>query len=212
MRKTIKEVYYHTHQVIKKDPELIARISELVSNPDNQNSGKYLCTGLKILAFKSEEDIYLGIDFIKEHVDKFSRILANTYCIDLYSNRRADLSRVLMRIFLDGKHIANLTEDVSENGALKIYNDGCPFGPFIDFNLGHFFKADVMKSVFIVYKEQPRQLESRDRMLKPEPLSIRMPIIDLDHAEMTETFKPLYQESVGKALDELLSAHTLEIS
>ncbi|MFA5024490.1 MAG: hypothetical protein WC523_06075 [Patescibacteria group bacterium] len=205
MNATIKEVYFYTHELIKKNSELINQIKELVMDPANQRSEKYLCTGLKI------DDIYLGIDFVKRHIQKFPKILINTFFIDLQSRQRADLSRVLLRVFVDGVHVANLTEDVSENGAFKIFDEGCFFGPYSDY-LSRFFKPDIAQSVFIVYTEQPlSRRETRNRLLKPPLVPIRMPIIDLEDAALLDPFSSLYQECANEELEKILNQYTLEI-
>ncbi len=175
MKKTIIEVYNHTHKIIKNNQLLLEKIKELVSDVENQNSNKYLCTGLQI------EDIFLGIDFIEKHVEKFPKILGNNLCIDNLSNNQADLSRVLLQIFLNGVHVANLTEDVSENGKYEIFGEGAIFGPYTDF-LVNLFGKEAAKSVFIVYNKKTYKFDV-DRTKKPSPIFIRMPIIDLDHID-----------------------------
>jgi len=172
---TITGVYNHTHQIIKENQLLLNKIKELVSNPENQNSNKYLCTGLQV------EDIFLGIDFIENHVEQFPKILGNTLIIETLSHGQADFSRVLLQIFFNGKHVANLTEDVSENGKYGIFDDGTTFGPYSDY-LGKFYGAFSARSVFIVYDKTPRAFE-KDRLKKPSSTIVRMPIIDIDHIQ-----------------------------
>lgn len=203
METEIRAVHQYTRELIESKPELIQQIKELTMDPANRKSGKYLCTGLKI------NDIYLGLDFIPEHIKKFSRILVNNMLVETYSHGQADLSRVLLKVVVDGVHVANLTEDVSENGTFKIFDEGISFGPYFDY-LKHFFKDDVGKAVFVVYPDTTRSL--RDRLIKPPFMPIRLPIIDLDHVELNDRFYDLYEKFDGQRFNAILKEYTLEIA
>lgn len=195
MHSLILSVYAYTHQLVKNDSELLQKLRELITNPNNRNSNKYLCTGLEV------EGIYLGIDFIMEHIKNFPRILTNTLAIDNLSHQSADLSRVLLKVFIEGKHVANITEDVSENGKYKIYDQGIFFGPYTDY-LQTWFKdsGDLSRAVFVVHNEKFGFVE-RDRVKKPSPIAIRMPIIDLDHIELIQN--ELYEADAERGKKEL---------
>src|SRR5680860_111937 len=182
---TIKDVYGQTHELIKKNPLLMERIKDMAAHSTYQRVEQYLPTGLQI------NGIYLGLDFKPRHINQFLKILVNTIIIDHASSHSADFSRVLLRIMIDGEHVANLTEDVSENGALEIYDKGSLFGPYEDC-LKRNFKNDVERVVFIVY--QKRELKVREGLKISQPLAIRMPIIDLDHIEPIEMLWSLRQD------------------
>lgn len=175
----ILSLYSKTHQQIKNDQHLLSEIKKLVSDGCNTDSNKYLCTGLKI------GNIYLGLDFIKKHIANFSKIYGNTLFIDNISYEKADFSRVLLKVYLKNEHIANLTEDVSENGKYKIYDKGVDWGPYENY-IKHFYRdPNSRRAVFIVHKEDILESalfnEERDRLSENKIISIRTPIIDLDH-------------------------------
>lgn len=172
-RLIIEAVYQHTHGLIKSNPALIARIKNLATHPVYQHVDQYLCTGLEI------DGIYLGLDFKKRHINNFLKIVTNNKIIDEISAHRADLSRVLLRVIINGNHIANLTEDVSQNKKAEIYDNGCFIGPYEDY-LNRIFKNDVEKMVFMVYNKSSFTAE-RNGTNKPNPVEIRFPVIDLDH-------------------------------
>jgi hypothetical protein len=202
---TIKSVYSQTHGLIRENPELVSKIRKLATDPENQRSNKYFCTGLQV------EGIYLGLDFNAKHIKKFSTILANTMVIENISSYQADLSRVLMRVMVDGRHVANLTEDVSENGAFQVFDGGSLFGPYTDY-LDTCFKDSVERAVFIVHKEPSFTSKSRNGIKKPKPISIRMPIIDLDHVELAGGMAELYHEmETSEYFHENMKMFTLEI-
>jgi hypothetical protein len=179
MHTTIIGVYTHTHELIKTNSNLLQKLTDLISDPKNQNSNKYLCTGLEI------EGIYLGIDFIQNHIMNFSRILTNTMVIENISRNQADLSRVLLAVFIGDEQVATITEDVSENGKYKIFDKGISFGPYADY-LEKWLGLDSIRSVFIVHNEEFNHNE-RDRLKNPSPIIIRMPIIDLDHFQYKDS-------------------------
>lgn len=188
MNKSIIEVYSYTHHLIKKDSGLINKIKAIVCDPMNQKSNKYLCTGLQV------DGIYLGIDFMQKHVRSFKKILTNTLVIDNASYSGADFSRILLKLIVNKVHVATLTEDVSENGKYKIYDEGITFGPVNDYQLLHHFRKDVVRSVFVVYSEETKFPNNKkyDRIKKPDLIPLRLPIIDLDHADLVPPFDNAY--------------------
>lgn len=200
---TIEAVYQHAHGLIRNNPDLISRIKELATHPVYQHVDQYLCTGLQI------GGIYLGLDFKKRHIHHFVKILVNNKIIDEISSHQADLSRVLLRVMVDGNHVANLTEDVSENRTAKIYDKGCFIGPYEDY-LNRVFKNDVEKAVFIVYTKSSFSKE-RDGINKPQPIGIRFPIIDLDHLSPADEIMVSLFQGVEKDINEKLDEYTLEI-
>lgn len=202
-RLIIEAVYKHTHGLIKNNPDLISRIRELATHPVYQHVDQYLCTGLQI------KGIYLGLDFKKRHVNNFLKILVNNKIIDEISSHQADLSRVLLRVMIHGNHVANLTEDVSENRKAEIYDKGCFIGPYEDY-LNRVFKDDVEKAVFIVYNKSSFSKE-RDGINKPQLIGIRFPIIDLDHLNPADEIIVSLFQGVEKDIKEKLDEYTLEI-
>lgn len=189
MNKSIIDVYRYTHHLIKEDSDLLNKIKAIVSDPVNQRSNKYLCTGLQV------DGIYLGIDFIQKHVRSFKKILTNTLVIDNISFEGADFSRVLLKLVVNNVHVATLTEDVSENGKYNIYDEGITFGPVNNYQLLKHFKRDVIRSVFVVHNEETKFPNKKryDRFKKPELIPLRLPIIDLDHADLLPPFDDAYK-------------------
>lgn len=177
---TIMSVYRYLHELIKTDSNLLDKIKEFAIDSENRKSKKYIPTGLVI------EGIYLGLDFMPLHIEKFKKIVVNTLFIEDISRNQADLSRVLLKVMIDGRHVANLTEDVSENGRYQIYDKGISFGPYMDY-IGNFFGQEAIRSVFVVYKEGYflPLINKKNRLENREPNIVRMPIIDLDHIEIS---------------------------
>lgn len=201
MHETILSVYQHTHSTIRKNAPLMSEITQFAMDPANKSTGKYFCTGLSI------EGIYLGIDFNLLHMNRFQLILTNTLAIESISCRQADFSRVLMKIMLVGEHIANLTEDVSQNDTLRIYDKGVKFGPYTDFFMADYFQTDnnhfdieVGKAIFVV-SEKP-SIQERDR-LQVLTSNVRFPIIDLDHLKLSDRNMHQTFEELAVAQDEL---------
>lgn len=202
---TIKDVYQYTHGLIKENSDLVSKIKELVVLSINRREKKYLCTGLKV------DDIHLGLDFNIRHIGRFMKILVNNIVVDRISFYQVDLSRVLLRIMVDGIHVANLTEDVSENGAFKIHDKGCLLGSYENYLTMTFGNntEDLQRCVFTVFNKFSF-LKERQGMEKPELIPVRMPVIDLDHVDPIKMLAPFFQgieEDVKKELD----FYTLEI-
>lgn len=200
---SIGKMYNETHSQIKKSIGLLKEILEIVNNPKNRNLDKYICTGLKI------DDVYLGIDFKKRHVEKFPTILMNTQILYEISHYKADFSRILLKIVVDGVHIANLTEDVSRDGDREIFDQGTTFGPYLDY-LNTVFRSHVEKAVFIVYNsmyvDDLQHSKGRKKVLNPPLRPIRMVLIGLSHMTLLPIFRSFYKEPN----DEELKNYTLE--
>lgn len=202
---TIDEVYQYTHKLIKKNSELESKIRRLVALSTSRQDKKYICTGLRV------DGIYLGLDFNIRHIDRFVKILVNNIAVDRISFYNVDLSRVLLRIMVDGNHVANLTEDVSENGTFKIDDKGCLIGSYEEYLTMTFGNntEDLQRCVFIIYNKYSF-LKRREGIEKPELIAIRMPIIDLDHVDPIKILEPFFQE-IEKDVKAKLDSYTLEI-
>ena len=188
-------IFRKLHALIKGNPDLINKIRALVSDPSNQNSNSYLITGLQV------EGIYLGLDFKENHLAKFWTILANTAAVDSLSHQKASVARVLLPIYLNGKHVATLTEDVSQNGVCKIYDNGISWGPYHDYLVNFFVNTnDLIKAVFVI--EPPKKKKINTEMNDPEVMISILRVIDVDHIELTPTFAPLYEETITTFKDD----------
>ena len=60
--------------------EILERIQGEINNPKNKKRGSYLPLGLNI------EGIFLGLDFIPQHLERFGKIFSHNLAIDNFSN------------------------------------------------------------------------------------------------------------------------------
>ena len=94
------------------------------------------------------------MDFTREHVRNFENILANMRIIDHISGYRVDLPRVFMKLLYKGRHVANLIEDLSENGRYEVCCKDVYFGPY-EYVSAH-FTNNVHRAVLVVSERTAR--------------------------------------------------------
>lgn len=194
------EIFDHYHNLIKKDESLLNQIKMVCKDTQLQQDGKYVPTGLQV------DGVWLGIDFIPTHIEKFHTIVVNNFLIDKLSKGKADISRVLLQVVVDGKHIGNLTEDVSENGAYDIIKNISETDNDIDLPMMVVppkyldeFTGDTWKTVFFVSKEIKSDKKSKFYTNKRE---MRFPLIDVDH--ITFSHSDFYTPKMNHRQQELL--------
>lgn len=176
----IYEVYKYTHNAVKvmNGGDILKNLSKIMSASMERKD--YLPTGLTVPG----TDIFLGIDFIPRHVHKFETIVKNSFIVDNFCMEQADLSRVLLPLYVNNKHVATLTEDVSKNGTYIVNSTGMKWLP-------HYFPLEVvglkpeafMKAIFSVYKEDN---EPYDPFGGTRTVKVRFAVIDLDHIQFDQ--------------------------
>lgn len=182
----ITKVRAHYHAEIRENTGLLKSIKARVVSKV-EHTEKYVLTGLQA------DGVFLGLDFSSKHIEKFKEILVHSALLDNLSKNQVDMSRVLLPLSLNGKHVATITEDVSENNRLRIVDEGF-INLYCQQHLQNVFvdTPDLPRAVFCVISRVDISSEER---FKPITTTARYPIIDLDHVELLPMFSDLYERT-----------------